>query len=255
MLKYSDLVCKIKDKSKGALMKKYVQIFHDLEEKILKKTYKPGDYLPTELELTKTYAVSRDTIRKALKLLDEAGLIQKMQGRGSQVIKREQINFPVSELTSYQELVDSIGLKSQTKVISLDKVIVDEDLSKKTGFAPNSLVWRVIRLRIVDGVAAVLDTDYLCKNHVPHLSKDIAQKSIYNYLENDLKLDIAYAEKEIIIDHTNAKDKTYLDLGADQHVVSVTSKVYLANTKQFQFTDSRHKLEKFKFVDFARRKK
>ncbi|MDV6872692.1 trehalose operon repressor, partial [Pseudomonas aeruginosa] len=43
-------------------------------------------------------------------------------------------------------------------------------------------------------------------------------------------------------------------LGSDQHVVSVKSKVYLSNNNQFQFTESRHKLEKFKFLDFSRRR-
>lgn len=235
-------------------MKKYLQIFHDLEHKIHTQFYQAGDYLPTELALTKEYHASRDTIRKALRLLNDAGLIQKMQGRGSQIIKREQINFPVSELTSYQELVESIGLKSQTKVISIDKIITDGHLAKKTGFKINDLLWRVVRLRIVDGVASVLDTDYLLKKIVPQMTVETAQSSIYHYLETDLKLDIAYAEKEIIIDHITDKDRRYLDLGSDIHVVSVNSKVYLSDTTQFQYTDSRHKLEKFKFVDFARRK-
>ena len=49
------------------------------------------------------------------------------------------------------------------------------------------------------------------------------------------------------------QDKILIDLGKDQHVVCVRSKVYLNNGKQFQFTESRHKLEKFKFVDYAKR--
>ena len=51
-----------------------------------------------------------------------------------QVINQEQINFPVSDLTSYQELIEQQGLNSQTNVISLDKIIVDSKLSERTGF-------------------------------------------------------------------------------------------------------------------------
>lgn len=236
-------------------MKKYQVIFKDLQEKIKNEVYPVGHYLPTELELTKTYSASRDTIRKALRLLNEAGLVQSSQGRGTQVTKRQQIQFPVSELTSYQELVQSLGMTSSTRVISLDKVILDDKLAQFTGFTSKSIVWRVTRQRRVEGIASVLDIDYLDKNLVPDLTKDIAQNSIYAYLEEVLKLDIAYAQKEITIDRVTANDQIYLDLHGDQHVVSVKSKVFLADGRQFQFTESRHKLDKFKFVDFARRKK
>lgn len=112
-----------------------------------------------------------------------------------------------------------------------------------------------MRQRVVDGVASVLDTDYLSKDLIPAMTRDIAEQSIYQYLERELGLDIAYAQKEITIDQITDTDKLLLDLGPEHYVVSVKSRVYLANQQQFQFTESRHKLEKFKFVDFARRKK
>ena len=53
--------------------------------------------------------------------------------------------------------------------------------------------------------------------------------------------------------YTTNRDKILLDIANENHVVSVKSQVYLANGQQFQFTDSRHKLDKFRFVDFAKR--
>lgn len=235
-------------------MKKYERIFKDLEEKISKEIYAIDDFLPTEIELSQEYDASRDTIRKALNLLAKAGLVKKQQGRGTQVIKHHQILFPISELTSYQELVSYFKMNSKTNVIAIDKLIVDEKTAKLTGFPVNSLVWRITRQRVVDGVASVLDIDYLSKTIVPKISREIAEKSLYEYLEKELKLAIDFALKEVTIDQVNDKDKILLDLGSDRHVVSVKSKVYLSSNEQFQFTESRHKLEKFKFVDFARRK-
>ena len=213
-------------------MKKYEQIFKLLEQDILNEKYQMNDYLPSEHELVQTYKVSRDTIRKSLDLLQKAGLIQKMRGQGSKVIQQEQIDFPVSNLTSYQELVRQHGMNSKTNV---------------------RLVWRIVRQRVVDDVASVLDIDYLDKSFVPSISREIAEHSIYAYLEDELGLHIAYAQKEITIDPATNRDKILMSIGNDHHVVSVKSKVYLADGQQFQFTDSRHKLEKFRFVDFAKR--
>lgn len=235
-------------------MKKYELIFKDLEEKILKEVYAIDDFLPTEIELCQKYHASRDTIRKALNLLTKAGLVKKKQGRGTQVIKHHHILFPISELTSYQELVAYFDMESKTNVIAIDKLIVDSEMSKLTGFPINSLIWRITRQRVVDGVASVLDIDYLSKDIVPTITREVAEVSLYAYLEKEMKLDIDFALKEVTIDQVNDRDKILLDLGSDKHVVSVKSKVYLSNNSQFQFTESRHKLEKFKFVDFARRK-
>ena len=235
------------------VMKKYQEIFNDLQEKILNGSYLAGVLLPTEKELQDQYGVSRDTVRKALRLLTEKGLIQKVQGRGSQVLKQELLNFPVSGLTSYKELVDSLGLNSQTRVISLDLMTVDEQTALQTGFPEGSQVWKVLRTRSIDGVVSVLDLDYLAKDCVPNLTQEIAQTSIYAHLEEELGLDISYAQKEITIQASTERERLLMD-NQDDYLVLIRSRVYLGDTRQFQYTESRHKIDKFQFVDFARRK-
>lgn len=236
-------------------MKKYKQLFKQIERDILGEKYQFGDFLPSEHQLMEIYQVSRDTVRKSLALLQEEGLIEKVRGQGSKVVKQEQLDFPVSNLTSYQELVAQHQLQSKTNVISLDKITVDKKLSKTTGFPEYRLVWRIVRQRVVDNIASVLDIDYLDKSLVPDLTREIGEHSIYSYLEETLKLNIAYARKEITIDHVSDQDQILLDIGRDQHVVSIKSQVYLADGRQFQYTESRHKLDKFRFVDFATRQK
>lgn len=235
-------------------MKKYESIFHQLETEINQGVYKVNDFLPTEEELCHTFTASRDTIRRSLKLLAQHGLIQKRQGSGSQIIKHERINFPVSALTSFQEIAKAQSMSAKTNVIAIDKLIVDANLSELTGFPPKSNVWRITRQRVMDNVASVLDIDYLSTAFVPNIDRTIAEQSIYDYLENKLHLIIDLAEKEITIDQTNQQDRILLDLGGEHHVVSIKSKVFLANGEQFQFTESRHKLDKFRFVDFAKRR-
>ena len=235
-------------------MKKYQQLYKQREKAIHEETYAVGYFLPSEHELMDQYQVSRDTVRKALALLQEEGFIKKIRGQGSQVIKEEIVNFPVSNLTSYQELVQELGLRSKTNVVSLDKIIIDKKTSQLTGFPEFRMVWKVVRQRVVDDLVSVLDIDYLDMELIPKLTREIAEQSIYSYIENDLKLIIDYAQKEITIDHSNDRDKILMDICKDLYVVSIKSKVYLQDGRQFQFTESRHKLEKFRFVDFAKRK-
>ncbi|HFI0065283.1 TPA: trehalose operon repressor [Streptococcus suis] len=234
-------------------MKKYQEIYNDLKEKIRTNTYPAETSLPTEQRLQEIYGVSRDTVRKALSMLTERGLIQKVQGRGSLVLKQEMLNFPVSGLTSYQELAESLQLETKTEVVSLDQIVISSNLANLTGFEPHSKVWKVVRTRSIDGKVSVVDTDYLSADIVPTITKEIAASSIYNYLEKTLKLDIAYAQKEITIEPTSREERELMK-NEDDYLVLIKSRVYLGDTKQFQYTESKHKIDKFRFVDFARRK-
>ncbi|HFU4376601.1 TPA: trehalose operon repressor [Streptococcus suis] len=234
-------------------MKKYQEIYNDLKEKIRTNIYPAERSLPTEQQLQEMYGVSRDTVRKALAMLTESGLIQKVQGRGSLVLKQEILNFPVSGLTSYQELTHSLQLSSQTRVVSLDMLTVNSSLASLTGFEPFSKVWKVVRTRSIDGKISVVDTDYLAVEVVPDLTIEIAEKSIYQYLEGSLGLDIAYAQKEITVEPTSREERDLMQ-SQDDYLVLIKSRVYLGDTRQFQYTESKHKIDKFRFVDFARRK-
>ncbi|MDW8742839.1 trehalose operon repressor [Streptococcus suis] len=234
-------------------MKKYQEIYNDLKEKIRTNTYPAETSLPTEQRLQEIYGVSRDTVRKALSMLTERGMIQKVQGRGSLVLKQEMLNFPVSGLTSYQELVESLQLETKTEVVSLDQIVISSNLANLTGFEPHSKVWKVVRTRSIDGKVSVVDTDYLSADIVPSITKEIAASSIYNYLEKTLKLDIAYAQKEITVEPTSREERELMK-NEDDYLVLIKSRVYLGDTKQFQYTESKHKIDKFRFVDFARRK-
>ena len=208
-------------------MKKYEVILQDLEKKIFNDIYKTNDILPSENELSANYESSRSTVRQALKILEEKGLIQRRHGYGSIVLAHDRLLFPISGLTSYKELQTSMGFHSETEVI-----------------------------RKVDGKFSILDWDLFLEKYSEGLTPEHAKISTYDYLEDTLGLDIAYAQKEVTIDFACEDDFKYLDLNPkDHHVVSVKSHVYLADNTLFQYTESRHQVDRFRFTEFARRQK
>ena len=74
------------------------------------------------------YSVSRETVRKALNLLKNAGYIQKKQGKGSIVLDLNRFDFPISGLTSFKELQDTQRIPSETKVVEIRKIAVSPKL-------------------------------------------------------------------------------------------------------------------------------
>lgn len=66
-------------------MKKYEYVAASLSEAVNAGHYPQGTLLPTEEQLTEKFGVSRQTVRKALSILEEKGIIEKRQGSGSTV--------------------------------------------------------------------------------------------------------------------------------------------------------------------------
>lgn len=235
-------------------MNKFREIFLDLEQKIVNQC--PQSLLPSENQLIQIYGVSRETIRKALNLLKNSGYIQKKQGKGSIVLDMNRFDFPISGLTSFKELQNAQHIPNETNVAELRKIAVSPKLHEITDWPVASEAWKLIRQRKIDNEVVILDRDYVNAQIIPEIPINKAQDSLFQYFENDLGLEVSYAQKEITVEPVNKEIRDLMDLTTeDQHVVIVRSLVYLEDTRCFQYSESIHRLDKFRFVDFARRRK
>lgn len=232
---------------------KFQEIYQEISDQIQEGVLKANTQLPSEHDLADQYETSRETVRKALNLLSQNGFIQKIRGRGSIVLETNKFSFPVSGLVSFQELSESMGKNSVTTVHEFDLIEPDAFLQQQLQTESEELTWKVIRSRQLDGERIILDKDYFLKKYVPKLTKEIAEQSIYAYLEHELGLKISFAKKEIVVVDCTEEDKKLLDLGTFEHIVVVKNYVYLEDASLFQYTESRHRLDRFRFVDFARR--
>lgn len=92
----------------------YEDIVNQLINCIKNSVWLPGDFLPTEMELAKTFDVSRNSIREALKSLAYSGIISARAGHGTSVTpdalqkieNMELVNF-ISEEASLEELMET----------------------------------------------------------------------------------------------------------------------------------------------------
>ncbi|WP_249872697.1 trehalose operon repressor [Oceanobacillus saliphilus] len=237
------------------MQKKYLNIYEDLVKQIESNVWPVSSLLPSENDLTSHYNTSRETIRKALNLLSQNGYIQKIRGKGSVVIDSHKFSFPVSGIESYTELADKLQLETRTIVHSLGYLDTNHDIAKLLRSDPSDNIWDVERIREISGEKIIFDKDYFNEKYVPLLSKEICEQSIYDHLENNLGLVISFAQKEIVVEEPTEEDRKLLDLEGFSNVVVIRSQVYLDNASLFQFTESRHRPDKFRFVDFARRVK
>ena len=221
---------------------KHILVSNDLATRIQSGMYPAGSRMPSESQLIQEYGVSRDTLRKALAVLEQEGYIQKARGREALVLDREKVVFPVSGLTSFQELAEAEGYHTRTRVVVLESVRGNRELMKALDITRDEEAWRLYRVR-----------EILSRKYVPRLREENCTGSLYRYLEGELGLKIGCAQKEITACRPTEEDRRYLDVGKNDIVIVVRSYVYLESGALFQHTESRHRWDRFRFVDFARR--
>lgn len=238
------------------MQNKYLVIYQDLLEQIEDGVHQVDHFLPSENELKNQYDTSRETVRKALTLLSQNGYIQKVRGKGSIVLPRNKFDFPVSGLVSFKELSSKLGEAIKTHVLQFETTMPSRHIKKQLMLDADdeaTLVTEVIRSREINGERVILDKDYFLAEAVSGLTKSIAEDSIYEYLENTLGLSIGFAKKEITVEEPTEEDRESLDLEGFHNIVVIKNYVYLNNASLFQYTESRHRPDRFRFVDFARR--
>ncbi|MFT3749714.1 MAG: FCD domain-containing protein [Agriterribacter sp.] len=92
------------------------EVANNIKREILEKKLKPNDQLPTEAELTKAYGVGRSTLREAVKILVNSGLIRVQHGIGMFVEEKQTLNEP---FTQRLQRVDNAALDEVRKLIEM----------------------------------------------------------------------------------------------------------------------------------------
>ena len=122
---------------------RYASVAQALKERILGGEYDIGALLPPERELAERFAVSRQTIRAALRLLREERLVTSRQGAGTMIATPRSSEAFRLAANSIDDLV-AYAAHMYTEVRSTGIELVDGAMAKRLGLAPGHQ-WFVIR--------------------------------------------------------------------------------------------------------------
>lgn len=187
-------------------------------------------------------------------MLAEEGLVNSLHGKGVFVLENNFITFSVGGLVSFKEASNINKLNFITTVPKFEEVIIDEGLNKKSNLPIGKEAFLLYRVRSLEDERIIFDINYFLKDVVLGLTKEIGEKSVYEYMEETLNMKIGFANKIIQVETATARDKLNLDMKSYNFVVVVKNYVYLGDGTQFEYTQSRHRPDRFVFSDFARRR-
>lgn len=142
----------------------------------------PHDLLPSEPELTRHYGVSRGTVKQALDLLEQHGLIYRRQGKGT-FIAEPRILRAGPHVPSFSEDIRTRGHVPRIRVVEVDRSTLGDRQAAALGLAAGVGCWKVRRLFLADDEPLALVTSYIRADLVPELNGLDVEQSLYASLE------------------------------------------------------------------------
>ena len=124
---------------------------------------RPGDVLPTETAVAEWLLVSRSTVREAMKLLEQEGLVETRRGMGrfATALSGLRPERPMTRFESITNMLSELGYRPTTKVISVTKRTPTPHEVEKFGLSGDMQVVETRRLRLLDGRACVYSVNVL----------------------------------------------------------------------------------------------
>lgn len=135
---------------------KYLSLFTAIRNDIILKVYPPESLLPTENHLMEQYGVGRNTVRRAMKMLQDEGYIATRRGSGSLVVFQGESSSP--RPPKLHDRFGKVGIEFHVPVqfvnashAAVDKVIPPADVAQAFGISPTTEVCRIQRIWNIDG--------------------------------------------------------------------------------------------------------
>jgi DNA-binding GntR family transcriptional regulator len=140
----------------------YYRIEERLRARIAAGEFREGDRLPSETELAREFKTTRVTVRQAFTRLVFEGLIVRETGRGTFVAPaRVESTVETSIQQSFEEQMESKGSKVTFGILGFEPTPAPPAVAKSLGVAAGEAVYRLERLRFVDGELLGLEVRYL----------------------------------------------------------------------------------------------
>lgn len=179
----------------------YLKVKEALDKDIRTGKLAVGDRLPSELELAKQSKVSRETVRSAIRLLEEEGKVHVKHGVGTFVVNPlPQTPSSLEKLMSVTSMIKYAGLEDGERRENMTVGQANEEWASLLQLNQEEEVIVHERIRTANGEPVVFSKNILPKKLVGDTLMDKGSiGSLFQYLKEECKIDIYKAATEIVV--------------------------------------------------------
>jgi len=175
----------------------YMQIAENFLERIATGELAPNERLPSERELSKTLNVSRMTLRAALRVLDNKGLLIRRPGDGT-YIAQPKIERQAGKLVPFTEGMHLRGYHTGAKIIVFEERGAKKSAAGQLKIAVSAPVYYIQRLRFIKEEPVMLEKFIVPVYRFPNLDTyDLEIRSFYEIAETEYGITIYQAQQSL----------------------------------------------------------
>lgn len=183
--------------------------------------YGVGDMIPTELELSKTYGISRTTVRQAVLELVQQGYLKRVKGKGT-FVSKPKLNHGsfIQKIESFHDEIRSMGMVPSTEVLELSTIHATEDIATALQIEIGNEVVFLHRKRMADGEPIVSIKTYLPYASCSYvLTHDFQHEKLYSVLSSNSETQIhrVYRTFEATAAKESDRNLLYIPIGKPVH--------------------------------------
>ena len=176
--------------AKSTSLPLYLQLSEFLIREISVGRLADGDKFPPEREMAKNHQTTVTTLRKALAILEQKGLLERVHGSGNYIRQKTSVDSVYSMFRL--ELIGGGGLPT-AKLISVKEKEKPCDLPK---FGTSNRATQIRRLRFLDSTLVALEEIWLDRD-AGQIDDKRLQDSLYRYYEKHLRFWISRAQDAV----------------------------------------------------------
>jgi GntR family transcriptional regulator len=175
----------------------YIQIAESLLDRIESGELSPGTRLPPERELSKSFGVTRATVREALKVLEERGLLSRRQGQGT-FVATPKIERQASKLVPFTKGMERRGYKAEIRLITLEKIPAEAPMAAELDILVGESIYFIHRLRLINNEPVLIERLFVPEARFSGLERyDLAHRSLYEVMEVEYGIEVARARQSL----------------------------------------------------------
>jgi GntR family transcriptional regulator len=175
----------------------YLQIAEALMNRIESGELAHGDRLPSERQLSRALGVNRTTLRRALYILEQRGMLERRQGEGT-FVTQPKLERQADRVYRFTRGVQARGLHPGAQVIQFERRLAPSSLARQLRIPVSAPIYYLVRLRTIDEEPVLIERYSIPIALAPDLERfNLGYRSVLEVLAQEYGVVIQRARQSL----------------------------------------------------------
>ncbi|EKU96485.1 transcriptional regulator, GntR family [Leptolyngbya sp. PCC 7375] len=199
----------------------YIQIANDLRQEIQHKVYQVGGKLPSQQKLGVQFGVNRHTVRQAVEVLQEEGLLRVENGVGI-FVATPPMKYTIGKRVRYNEMLEAQGYSARYQLLGLTRAVATRKVAERLDLEPGADIAQYDLLGLSNENPLIVTTSYFPLTILPNVLEKLPTFSSISKLLREV-YDYDHIRRRTLISSrpVKPKDAKLLQIAKNQHILLV----------------------------------